>query len=96
MKRFGLIAVAAALILAGCPTVQSDAYKTVVAAKAFLDDQKTKHPECATGAASQTCNYLKQATAAKDALIDAGEAYCGGPQFEAGGACQAPAKERRT
>ena len=106
MKRLSLVAglIAASLILAGCPTVASDAYKTVVAAKAFLDDQKAKHG-CATigdtsvgnmqtGAlkSSMVCTALFKAVAAKDLLVDAGEAYCGGPQFATGGACQPPAK----
>lgn len=99
MKRIALV-LPLLLCLAGCPPIEQDAYKTVVASKAFLDSVKAKHPECAAAAASPSfvvanstlCADLKKATAAKDLLIDAGETYCGGPQFDAGGACQAPAK----
>lgn len=41
---------------------------------------------------STVCHLLVQATAAKDLLIDAGEEYCAGGQFESGGACNAPKK----
>jgi hypothetical protein len=87
-----------ALLLVGCaksttvpiPTtgpVERIAYDTIVTAKAFLDSEKQSHPECST-AASTLCVDLTKATSAKDALIDALEVYCAGPQFEAGGACQ--------
>lgn len=80
------------LLLLGCTSVEQAAYKTVVASKAFLDSVKAKHPECGLANTSTLCADLRKATAAKDLLIDAGEAYCGGPQFDAGGPCQPPAK----
>lgn len=87
-----LLAVLPAIWLEGCTSVEQAAYKTVVASKAFLDSVKAKHPECAAGQATTLCADLRKATAAKDLLIDAGEAYCGGQQFDAGGPCQPPAK----
>lgn len=63
------------LSLVGCAPIERTAYDTVVASKAFLDSVKSKHPEC-PAATSTLCNDLKKATAAKDLLIDAGEAYC--------------------
>lgn len=78
----------------GCDSLERKAYNTVVGAKAFLDDMKSKHPECVAGTASTStiCDSLRRATGAKDALIDAAEVYCSGPQFETGGVCQPPAK----
>jgi len=74
-----------------CPTTEKAAYDTVVAAKAFIDKTKTQHPECAT-TGSTLCSDLTKATAAKDVLIDAIEAYCAGPNFNGGGSCDPPAK----
>lgn len=75
------------VILAGCTPLEISAYRTIVGAKAFLDNEKKAHPECAT-ATSIVCTDLAKATAAKDALIDAAEVYCSGPQFDtANGPC---------
>ena len=91
MKRFcGLVLVL--VFLTGCPKVERSAYNTVVGSKAFLDSIKAKHPECATGATSTVCVYLKKATSAKDLLIDVGEAYCSGTSFDQGLACSPPIK----
>lgn len=79
------------LVLAGCTPLEKQAYNTVVAAKAFIDAEKKMHPECLSSSTG-VCGLLSQATSAKDALIDAAEVYCSGPAFEAGGACQPPAK----
>ena len=80
------------LILAGCTPVERTAYNTIVAAKAFLDQEKLSHPECTT-ATTTICVDLKKAVAAKDLMIDALEVYCAGPTFDTGtGACNAPAK----
>jgi hypothetical protein len=38
------------------------------------------------------CATLSRAVFAQNALVDAAEVYCSGPQFEAGGACQPPQK----
>jgi len=86
--------VVSGFVLAGCTPPEQAAYQAIVSSNAFLKSVKTQHPECATTppAASQTCQLLTQATAAKDTLIDATEAYCAGPTFNAGGACSPPAK----
>lgn len=95
-RKFNLAVLAVvmslALAVAGCTPVEVSAYRTVVGAKAFLDSMKAQHQECATGAVSTMCDSLKRATGAKDALITAIEIYCAGPQFAAGGPCNAPAK----
>lgn len=85
------IVLGCALVLTGCTPIEKQAYKIIVGAKAFIDAEKKIHAECATST-SPLCGNLQRATAAKDALIDAAEVYCSGPQFEAGGACQPPAK----
>jgi hypothetical protein len=81
-----------AAVLVACTPLERQAYETVVASKAFLDSVKLKHPECTTGATSTVCVDLSKATAAKDALIDAVEIYCAGPDFNSGNACNPPAK----
>lgn len=80
------------LVISGCPSVVQDAYSTIVASKAFLDTAKKQHPECASGGTAAVCQKLKQATSAKDALIDVVEIVCAGPNFNAGGACDLPKK----
>lgn len=92
MRKLLAIILLSALALTACTSTEKAAYNTVVAAKAFLDSVKSKHPECGTGNTSVICGNLKRATAAKDLLIDAGEIYCGGAQFDKGGPCQPPAK----
>jgi len=82
----------AIVLIAGCTPVERTAYNTVVAAKAFLDQEKLQHPECATVPGSTICVDLAKAVAAKDLLIDAITVYCSGPDFNAGGACNAPQK----
>lgn len=77
--------------LVGCPKIEKDAYLAATGAKAFLDDLKTKHPECST-TNNELCEYIRKATAAKDALIDAGEIYCSNSAFSTGGACSPPSK----
>src|SRR5262245_40186864 len=93
MKRnkWAMLVLVPCLLVAGCSPLERQAYNTIIGAKAFLDSMKSQHPECST-ANSTLCDTLKRATAGKDALITAIEVYCSGPQFEAGGACNAPAK----
>lgn len=79
------------LLISGCTPIERQAYNTIVGAKAFLDSMKAQHPECSTSS-STLCDTIKRATYAKDALITATEIYCSGPQFEAGGVCNPPAK----
>lgn len=69
--------------IAGCTPVERTAYNLVVGSKAFLDSVKAKHPECATNPQTVVCIDLRKATAAKDLLIDAGEAYCNESSFAA-------------
>jgi hypothetical protein len=90
MKRLIPALVVAAVVLSGCSPLERQAYNTVVAAKAFLDKEKSQHPECATVPNSTICDDLTKATGAKDALIDAITVYCSGPDFNASGACNAP------
>jgi hypothetical protein len=93
MKR--LLIIPFLLVLVGCSPVERQAYRTVVAAKAFLDAEKKAHPECSATDVTNVgalCDDLRKATAAKDVLIDALEVYCSGADFENGGACQPPTK----
>jgi len=80
------------LPLVACTSLEKQVYNTIVTAKAFLDAEKKMHPECKSGAPSALCSDLSRATSAKDALIDAAEVWCSGPEFEAGGVCQSPKK----
>jgi len=90
MKRIIPVLIAIAIVLAGCTPLERTAYNTVVAAKAFLDKERSVHPECASGATSTVCVDLGKAVGAKDSLIDAISVYCSGPDFNNGGACNAP------
>lgn len=92
MKKAFPVMLVAVLLIAGCTPLERNAYNVVVASKAFLDKERVLHPECATTPETTICHDLAQAVAAKDSLINALEVYCSGPQFETGGACQAPAK----
>lgn len=88
-KRLAVLGLA--VFLVGCTPLEKQAYETVVAANATIKTLKVQHPECSTSTAG-ICGKLTQAVAAKDALIDAAEVYCAGPSFNAGGACNPPAK----
>jgi hypothetical protein len=92
MKKAFPAMLVAMLLIAGCTPVERTAYNTVVAAKAFLDKEKLSHPECTNTPSSIICVDLQKAVAAKDVLIDAITVYCSGPDFNAGGACNAPQK----
>lgn len=77
----------------GCAPVERQAYNTFVGANAFLKNIKSTHPECAdAGNTSTLCVDVRKAVSAKDALIDAAEVYCAGPNFNATGECDAPKK----
>ena|SRR5712664_1971656 len=90
----------AVVLLVGCSPLERQAYNLVVGGKAALVDFRARHPECAatnpTGLSPVTtataCIANNRLTSAKDAIIDALEVYCSGKDFEAGGACNAPAK----
>jgi len=88
MKKLALLFLA--FSLSGCSPLERQAYNVVVGAKAFLDKEKQNHPECPAAATSTVCVDLGKAVGAKDALIDAITVYCSGPDFNAGGACNAP------
>lgn len=79
-------------LLSGCSPLETQAYRAIVGAKAFIDAEHKIHPECTATATQEPCTYLVRAAAAKDLMIDAAEVYCSGPQFEAGGKCQPPSK----
>ncbi len=94
MKLLLPVALVLTLVAATCTPVEKQSYRTVVAAKAFLDSVKSQHPECVSGDNTSTlCVDLHKATAAKDALIDATTVYCSGPTFLVGGPCDAPSKD---
>jgi hypothetical protein len=80
------------IFVSGCTPPERVAYETIVAAKAFTDKAKSQHPECAMGTTSSLCTNLTRAVSAKDALIDAAEVYCAGPDFNSGSACNPSAK----
>jgi len=80
------------LVVAGCTPLERSAYNAAVAGKAFLDKEKAAHSECASGGTSTLCSALSRGTAVKDSLLDAIAVYCAGPTFDAGGACNPPAK----
>jgi hypothetical protein len=95
MKRITPALIVAFLWLSGCTPLERTAYNTVVAAKAFLDKEKMQHPECKFGEATvdvhtTVCDDIRKAVGSKDALIDAITVYCSGPEFNTGGACNAP------
>jgi hypothetical protein len=94
MKRIVTLALFAFVLCSGfvCTPVERATYNTFVAAKAFTDQVKIQHPECAAGLVSPLCADLTKAVAAKDLLIDAWEIYCAGPKFNGGGVCDPPAK----
>jgi len=91
-KVWALLLLIPMLVVSACTPLERSAYNTVVAAKAFLDKEKAQHPECTTTPSTTVCKDLSQAVGAKDALIDAITVYCSGPDFNAGGACNPPAK----
>jgi hypothetical protein len=92
MRKLKLLLAVPLLLVIGCTSVEKAAYNTVVAAKAFTDKTKMQHPECSPVFTSTLCTALRKAIAAKDVLIDAGEEYCAGPNFNGGGACDPPKK----
>lgn len=87
-----VVLLAASLFVSGCPKIEKDAYLAAVGAKAFLDSEYGKHPECLPNTTAGICANLSKAVAAKDLLIDAGKLYCGGENFSTGGACYPPSK----
>lgn len=76
------------LFTVACAPIEQTARNGIATAKGFLDSEKAAHPECVVNAASSNACYLiSKGVAAKDSTIDALEAYCGGPEFDNGGAC---------
>lgn len=69
---------------------QETARDAVATAKGYLDSAKAKHPECPASVDLTTCKFLARATAAKDTVIDAVNAYCGSVEYDSmGGPCAA-------
>ena len=94
MKRF-LPALVVCFLAVSCSPIERTAYNTAVGAKAFLDTEKKAHIECApwpSTSTAQWCVNINKAVASKDLLIDAISVYCSGPDFNNGGACNAPKK----
>jgi hypothetical protein len=79
------------LVIVGCSDLEKQAYRTIVAAKAFVDQAAKDHPECF--ATVSACSPLKHAIAAKDLLIDATEEYCSSPAFDSGAKCTPPSSQ---
>jgi hypothetical protein len=100
MKQLASILILALLTVA-CPTstpIEKTARDGIATAKGFLDSEKTQHQEC-IGGSFPACDLINKAVAAKDVTIDALEAYCSGPAFDAGtGPCtpQAALKDKLT
>ena len=81
------------IFLAGCSPLEQQTYRVIVSSNAFLRVIDSKHAECSSpDQRDETCDLLRRAHAAKDALIDATEVYCAGPDFDTGGKCNHPAK----
>lgn len=70
------------LCFTACTSIERQAYRTFVSAKAFIDAERKVHPECGPQAVAPVCSALNRATAAKDLIIDAANVYCAGPQFD--------------
>lgn len=88
-KRTGLVLLLA-LGLAGCDLAKSSR-DGIASAKGALDKAKLEY-SCGTPSEGAVCGKIRQAVAVKDVAIDALSIYCSGPSFEAGGACNGPAK----
>lgn len=88
------------LVAGGCTPVERTAYNLFTGTKAGLVKYRAKHPECSFDATTglsasvtvEACTLNNRITSGKDALITAAEVYCSGPNFEAGGTCDAPKK----
>jgi hypothetical protein len=79
------------------PPVQEVARDAIASAKGYTDTAKQNHPECATGAQSTACTAIAKTVGAKDSTIDALEAYCSSPAFDAGtGPCTPPSGDAGT
>lgn len=92
MKKWIVVPLLLTLFTVACAPVEQQAYRSIVAARAFLGVEKKIHVECATDPSTNVCQALVRATAAKDTLIDAVEVYCSSDAFENGGPCDPPKK----
>jgi len=90
--------------LAGCSSLERQAYNVIVGSKAFTVSISAKHPECGTRDANgkwvadpnnhaAVCVAITKGIAAKDLLIDAAEEYCASADFDTGGACNPPSSK---
>lgn len=99
MKLF-IVCLLTCALLVSCSPVEQQAYNIVVGSKAALTTYRANHVECnfdlASGLSNNTsvpaCVINNRLTSAKDAIIDAAEVYCSGPDFDTMGACNAPKK----
>jgi hypothetical protein len=97
MLAFALTGV---MFITGCSSVEVQAYRVIVGAKALTKSVGVTHPECGTRDANDrwqsahnsaaVCTVLDKSISAKDVLIDLAETYCSGSGFESGGPCNPP------
>lgn len=80
------------LTISGCPKVETTARDAIAGAKKTTDNLKVKYNCSGTPTTASACATIAKVVAAKDLAIDALEAYCGGPSFNNGGACNSPTK----
>jgi len=99
MKTFAIFIIlmcCVSTMAVSCAPIEQQAYRSIVAANAFIKAEYAQHPECAQNpTGSDVCTYLSKANSAKNLVIDAAEAYCAGPGFgpsNPSGACQPPKK----
>jgi hypothetical protein len=91
-KTAVVVSLGLALLLAGCPKLERDAYTVAVGAKAFIETVENAHPECETQH-TQFCDKLAVAAHAQRLLVEAGKVYCGSQDFLNGGPCHPPDKK---
>lgn len=87
-----------AVMLTACSQpIEKTARDAIAGAKGYIVSARTLHPECSPSQHPENqsqvnCQILAKGQAAEDLTINALEAYCAGPDFAAGGKCDAPAK----
>lgn len=65
------------LLTTACTPLERQAYNTLVASKAFLNNEQSLHPECTTTSTSSFCTIMFQAIGSQHLLADALNVYCG-------------------
>ena len=86
MKIKALLLIPLLTLTLACPPKQpleQLARDGVAGAKGYLDSAKGKHPECVgtTPATSTNCSIISRGVGAKDAVIDALNAYCASQDY---------------